>query len=85
MQIKSLQINNFGKLKNREIVIEKEHKDVEFVEQLQGNFSYVISPIITNGDVIGTVIIFSENDNIGDLEVKFASVTSNFLGRHIEE
>lgn len=73
------------KLKNREIVIEKEHKDVEFVEQLQGNFSYVISPIITNGDVIGTVIIFSENDNIGDLEVKFASVTSNFLGRHIEE
>ena len=73
------------KLKNREIVIEKDKKEVEFVEELNEQNSYVISPIITNGDVIGSVIIFSDIEKINDLEVKVATVTANFLGRHIEQ
>lgn len=73
------------KLKNREIIVEKDKKNVEFIEQLNNNCSYVISPIISNGDVIGSVIIFSETDNISDLEAKISSLTANFLGRHIEE
>ena len=73
------------KLNNREIVVEKSKIEVELVENIKDKYSYTISPIITNGDVIGTVIIFSDSDNITDLEVKLASVVSNFLGKHIEE
>ncbi len=73
------------KLKNREIVVEKTMSNVEFIDNLKEKCSYTISPIITNGDVIGTVVIFSDNDNITDLEVKLSSVTSSFLGKHIEE
>ena len=73
------------KLKNREIVVEKNKIEVEFIDDLKEKYSYTISPIITNGDVIGAVVIFSDSDNITDLEVKLAAVTSNFLGKHIEE
>lgn len=73
------------KLKNREIVVEKSKTDVEFVEDIKDKYSYTISPIITNGDVIGTVVIFSEDNNITDLEVKIAAFVSSFIGKHIEE
>ena len=73
------------KLKNREIVVEKNKIEVEFIDDLKEKYSYTISPIITNGDVIGAVVIFSDSDNITDLEVKLAAVTSNFLGKHIVE
>ena len=73
------------KLKNREIVVEKNTIEVEFVENIKDKYSYTISPIITNGDVVGTVVIFSEVDNIPDTEVKLASFVSNFIGKHIEE
>lgn len=73
------------KLKNREIVVEKSKTDVEFVEDIKDKYSYTISPIITNGDVVGTVVIFSDDNNITDLEVKIAAFVSNFIGKHIEE
>ena len=73
------------KLKNREIVVEKNTIEVEFVENIKDKYSYTISPIITNGDVVGTVVIFSDVDNITDTEVKLASFVSSFIGKHIEE
>ena len=71
-------------LNDRKNIVEKNKKEIEFIDGLKESCSYTISPIITNGDVIGAVIIFSDN-NITDVEVKLAAVTSNFLGRHIEE
>ena len=71
-------------LNDRKTIIEKNKSEIEFIDGLKEICSYTISPIITNGDVIGAVIIFS-NNSITDVEVKLASVTSNFLERHIEE
>ena len=73
------------KIKNREIVIEKNKKEVEFVENIKDKCSYTISPIITNGDVIGTIVIFSDDSDITDIEVKVSAFVSNFIGKHIEE
>ena len=73
------------KLSNREIVIEKNNHEIELLEGIKEKFAYVISPIIMNGDAVGNVIIFSENESITDSEVKLASIVSNFLGKHIEE
>lgn len=73
------------KMNNREIVVEKNNVSVEFIDDLKENNSYTISPIIANGDAIGTVVIFSNVDNITDVEVKLANITSKFLSKHIEE
>ena len=73
------------KLANRETVIEKSVKEVEFVDGQIEKCSYTISPIIMNGDAIGTVVIFTVSDSITDIEVKMANMASKFLGKHIEE
>ncbi|ROR25682.1 AbrB family transcriptional regulator [Mobilisporobacter senegalensis] len=47
----------------------------------------VISPIISEGDAIGAVIILGkeEKTKFGDLEVKLAASASGFLGRQMEQ
>lgn len=46
----------------------------------------VVSPIISEGDTIGNVVIMDDGSNskITDVEVKLAGVTSMFLGRQME-
>lgn len=47
----------------------------------------VISPIISEGDAIGAVIILTKDDKIkfGELEVKLAASASGFLGKQMEQ
>lgn len=73
------------KLSNREVIIEKNLIDVEFIDSQKEKCSYTLTPILMNGDVIGTVIIFSLKESITDMEVKMANLVSKFLGKHIEE
>ena len=48
--------------------------------------SMVISPIITEGDAIGAVMIISkeEEQKLGELEIKLAETASSFLGKQME-
>ncbi len=73
------------KLNNRETIVEKSMHEIELIDNLKENYSFVISSIIMNGDAIGNVVIFSEKDSITESEVKLASIISNFLGKYIEE
>lgn len=73
------------KLSNREVVVEKDMKEVELIEGTKEKCSYTLSPILMNGDIIGSVVIFSLNEGITDTEAKMASLMSKFLGKHIEE
>ncbi len=66
-------------------IIEEEFKNISIIEGKSENCSYVISSIISNGEAIGSVIILSFNDEIGDLEAKTAQIASQFFGKHIEE
>lgn len=43
-----------------------------------------IAPIISEGDVIGSVILLSPDTKMGDLENKLAICAANFLGRQME-
>ena len=72
-------------MKDRKIVIEGSNHEVELVSGEKDNLSYVISPIIMNGDAIGLVLIVSENSDISQVEEKLANIVSQFLGKHIEE
>ncbi|QAT41453.1 stage V sporulation protein T [Clostridium sp. JN-9] len=49
--------------------------------------SMVISPIITEGDAIGAVIIVSKEQGIkfGEIEMKLAETASSFLGKQMEQ
>ena len=73
------------RLSGREHVVEKTNHSVELIEGVKEETSYVIKPIIINGDAVGNVVIFSNKDNITDVDVKLASIIANFLGKYIEE
>ena len=74
-----------SKLRDRKLVKEHDINSVELIEGINNDYSFVISPIIMNGDAIGTVIIFSEKEYISELDVKLAIISSSFLGKHIEQ
>lgn len=57
-------------------------------EEAEGKyFSQVISPIIAEGDAIGSVIIASreQGKKFSDMEVKLAETASSFLGKQMEQ
>jgi stage V sporulation protein T len=57
-------------------------------EEIDGKYStQVISPIITEGDAIGAVIIISRQsgERFGELEIKLAETASAFLGKQMEQ
>ena len=72
-------------MKERKNVVEHSLHSIELCDSIKEEYSYVICPVITNGDAIGLVLIISENDDIGQVEEKMADVVSKFLGKHIEE
>jgi len=57
------------------------YEDEKFI-----NGAQVISPIISEGDVIGAVIILSNDEGLkfGELELKLAETASLFLSKQIE-
>ncbi|MDS0525304.1 stage V sporulation protein T [Clostridium sp. SHJSY1] len=61
------------------------HNDEEDIEGKY--FSQVISPIITEGDSIGAVIILSKEsgEKLGEVELKLAETAAGFLGRQMEQ
>lgn len=49
--------------------------------------SIVINPILSEGEIIGSVIITSidKNINVSNIEIKLVQQASNFLGKQMEE
>ncbi len=72
-------------IEEREVVVERENKKIELVSGETEEASYMISPILANGDSIGLVIILSKEKSITELEEKVVRITSQFLEKHIEE
>ncbi len=63
-------------------------KYIKVTSEEESNYSYqVISPIISEGDAIGAVIILTKDEKakFGDLEIKLTSFASGFLGRQMEQ
>ena len=72
-------------MKERKLVVVHNLHSIELIDYVSEEYSYVISPVIMNGDAIGLVLIISEQDDISQVEEKMADVVSKFLGKHIEE
>lgn len=72
-------------LNERKVFLSHNLDRIEVLEGEEENLSYVIHPIIMNGDAIGLVMTLSDNDNIGQLDEKIIGLTAQFLAKYIEE
>ena len=50
-------------------------------------YAQVISPIISEGDTIGSVVLMSTeaSSQMGDVEIKLAQSAAGFLGKQMEQ
>lgn len=72
-------------LSRRENILEKYKKELEIIEGKVETGTYAISTIISNGDAIGLVIIFSPLEDLTKVEENIVKIASSFLGKYIEE
>lgn len=75
-------------IENRETYITEENKSPMRLyyedEEVEKYKSQVITPIVMQGDPIGAVILFSEDEEMGDLEIKLTETASSFLSMQME-
>ena len=75
-------------MENRKSILELNSGTYELVRDTHETFSsYVAAPIIAGGDPIGTVVIFSKDDNnkVGQLEHKMVETAAAFLAKQMEQ
>lgn len=78
-------------IENKEVFKSKDNDEIAIpITQNEGREriynSQVIYPIISDGDVIGSVILLSKEPNkkMGEVEYKVAQSAAGFLGNHLE-
>ena len=78
-------------MENKEVYTSKENNEVALPVTKNDNKeriynSQVVYPIISDGDVIGSVILISKEPNkkMGDVEFKVVQSAAGFLGNHLE-
>lgn len=75
-------------IENKDAFIAEENKDsirLYYEDEVPERYkSQVIAPIVMQGDPIGAVILFSEEDEMGDLEIKLSETASSFLSMQME-
>lgn len=76
-------LNNL--IQKREYIIKEEYDNLELTENYQINGRYIIDSIIVHSDVVGLVILISENDTISELDEKIVHIVSNFFTKYLEE
>ncbi len=77
-------------INEREVIVAaKDDKNyIKIMNEDDTEFTYeVITPIISEGDAIGAVIILTKEakTKFGELEIKLASTAAAFLGRQMEQ
>ena len=74
---------------NQRSAITATRKDTNFVPVLEDDSEAMythelISPIISEGDVLGAIVFLSPDKKMGDLESKLAQTAAGFLGKQME-
>ena len=71
-------------IQKREVISSKTKDSACIIENRDEESSYMIAPIISNGDAIGAVIILFTEGNIDDFIIKTGVIAAKFLGKYIE-
>jgi AbrB family transcriptional regulator (stage V sporulation protein T) len=75
-------------MENRKTSMESGSGQYELIKDLTETYgSYVIAPIISSGDPIGSVILVSKDTNVqmGQMEMKMAETAAGFLAKQMEQ
>jgi AbrB family transcriptional regulator (stage V sporulation protein T) len=77
-------------IQNKKTINLENEKTIKIVEDQEGETTFtaqVASPIVSQGDAIGAVILLSKENQIkmGDVEIKLAETAANFLGKQMEQ
>jgi len=78
------------KLINNRTAVAYTRNDPEFVSILDDDNTnlyknQLITPIISEGDVIGAIVMLSADKPMGEVESKLASTAAGFLGKQMEQ
>lgn len=73
------------KVKRRENMIEKHNKKIHLIEDVEEEGTYAVSPIIVNGDTVGMVMIFSNDEIVEDETFRIVQIAARFLETHLSE
>ena len=66
------------------IVVQKNVDNILFSD-VSDVCSYIVNPIISFGDVVGTVIILSSNSDISEFDINIVNMIAQFLGKYVED
>ena len=69
----------------RNVCVEKNVVSLDIVDDICEQCSYVICPIISFGDVIGSIILFSLNNAVSEFDIIISKMIAQFLGKYVEE
>ena len=72
-------------IRRRENLYEKYHKEVNLIEESSIKGTYCLSTIISSGDAVGLVIIFSTESSVTDTDMKICQIAAKFLAKSLEE
>lgn len=72
-------------MNDRKTTFENDVQDPEILEGLTDKYSFVIAPIIANGDPIGSVVLLSKEKKVGEVEEKLSETAAGFLARQMEQ
>ncbi|MCU9615283.1 stage V sporulation protein T [Caldibacillus lycopersici] len=73
-------------MEDRSTVLETNGGSIALIEGTEEQLSsYTVSPIIANGDPIGSVVIISKEQTLGEVEKKAAETAAGFLARQMEQ
>lgn len=72
-------------IKNRENKIEKGIKNIEFIDDLAEKGSYIINSINVNGDILGLIIVFTEENELNEKDEQMLKIVSNFLSKQLQD
>jgi AbrB family transcriptional regulator (stage V sporulation protein T) len=73
--------------RNTHIAARNEKNFVPIVEDEENNsYNYeLITPIISEGDVMGAVVMLSDKSKMGEVEGKLAMTAAGFIGKQMEQ
>ncbi len=73
-------------MEDRSSVLVTQQGTVALIDGMDDTISsYTIGPIIANGDPIGSVIIYSKEGTLGEVEQKAVETAAGFLARQMEQ
>lgn len=73
------------KIEKREKMFEGHIKDIEIIKNKIYTCSYMTNPIIKDGECIGLIVIFSEDEKLTLDELHIIEIVSSFISKYLEE